>query len=872
MNEVIREFLIETHENLAQLDLDLVTLEKEPTERETLARVFRTLHTVKGTAGFLGLQKLQAVAHTAENLLSRLRDGALTFNPEIATPLLAVVDAVRQMLAHVENSETDGDGDYSALIQTLERLRKEGSGVSLQGSGVRGQGSGRKDEGREARDEKKTVSDDRSGEGQQTRDERGDKEPLPSPLPKEPVPSRLPSSPSPLDPSPSPLSPDPRPLTPDPSSQSAVSDSTIRVDVGLLDKLMTLVGELVLARNQIMQSSTGQEDTTLLGRVQRLNLLTSELQAGVMKTRMQPISNIWSKFPRVVRDLALACGKQVRLEMEGQETELDKTLIEAIRDPLTHLVRNAVDHGIEPPAERLARGKPAEGRLALHAFHEGGKVIIEIADDGGGIDPQRVRAKAIQAKLVSAEQAERLNDRELVNLIFLPGFSTADKVTQFSGRGVGMDVVRTNIEKIGGMVTIDSRAGHGARVKMKIPLTLAIIPALTVTSNGDRYAIPQVSLLELVRLEGEQAQRGIEWIHGAPVYRLRGNLLPLVYLKSELEDEGRGVRGEEGGVRGEGSGVRKESGDESKARESSRAPDPSPLTPNSVINIVILQADDRQFGLVVDIIHDTEEIVVKPLQKQLKGISVFSGATIMGDGKVALILDVLGLAQKANVVSGVRERALTEKPASVSEPGADRQTVLLFATREGGRMAIPLSLVARLEEFPRSALERVGSQAVVQYRDEILPLIPVSQVLRQARRDSEEQERGASRSKRRATSRSSSLASQDPQDESVQVVVISGKDQHVGLVVDRILDIAEETFISRSPAHRPGVLFTAVIQGRVTEFLDVNCIVRSIDPEFLEPNEGPGVRGEGRGVRDEGSAAKSQGSLAPRRSPLAPHS
>ena len=315
---------------------------------------------------------------------------------------------------------------------------------------------------------------------------------------------------------------------------SAVSDSSIRVDVGLLDKLMTLVGELVLARNQVMQFSTSQENPAFLGTVQRLNLLTTELQAGVMKTRMQPISNIWSKFPRVVRDLAVACGKQARLEMEGQETELDKTIIEAIRDPLTHLVRNAIDHGIETPAERLARGKPAEGRLALHAFHEGGKVIIEIADDGGGIDPQRVRAKAIQANLLTPEQADRMNDRELVNLVFLAGFSTADKVTQFSGRGVGMDVVRTNVEKIGGSVAIESRPGQGTTVKMKIPLTLAIIPALTITSAGDRYAIPQVSLLELVRLEGEQAQRGIELIHQAPVYRLRGNLLPLVYLSNQL--------------------------------------------------------------------------------------------------------------------------------------------------------------------------------------------------------------------------------------------------------------------------------------------------------------------------------------------------
>jgi two-component system, chemotaxis family, sensor kinase CheA len=317
---------------------------------------------------------------------------------------------------------------------------------------------------------------------------------------------------------------------------------------------------------------------------------------------MQPVGNVLGKFPRLVRDLSVACGKQVRLDMDGQETELDRTIIEAIRDPLTHMVRNAVDHGIEPPAERAARGKPAEGRLHLHAFHEGGKVVIEIGDDGGGIDPQRVRDKAVQAGLIAPEQADRMSDRELVNLVFLPGFSTADRVTQFSGRGVGMDVVRTNIEKIGGTVDVDSRPGRGTTVRMKIPLTLAIIPALTVTTGGDRYAIPQVSLLELVRLEGEQVRKGIEWAHGVPVYRLRGNLLPLVYLARELR------------VESAGSG--------------------------EAVHIVVLQADDRQFGLVVDGIHDTEEIVVKPLQKQLKGVAAFSGATIMGDGRVALILDV----------------------------------------------------------------------------------------------------------------------------------------------------------------------------------------------------------------------------------------
>jgi two-component system chemotaxis sensor kinase CheA len=765
MNEVIREFLIETNENLAQLDVDLVTLEKDPTERETLARVFRTLHTVKGTAGFLGLQKLQAVAHSAESLLSRLREGELVFNAEIAGALLTVVDAVRQMLRAVEASETDGGGDFSALIETLERLHAAVAGLPTPVF-ARAQ-------------EPPNASPALDG--------------IPTIAPRlSVVASSL-------------VMAEPTLHEMAESRAPAVSDSSIRVDVGLLDKLMNLVGELVLARNQIIQFSASQENRPFLSTVQRLNLLTTELQAGVMKTRMQPIGTIWSRFPRVVRDLALACGKQVRIDLDGQETELDKTIIEAIRDPLTHLVRNAVDHGIEPPAERLTRGKDAEGRLALHAFHEGGKVIIEIADDGAGIDPERIRSKAIKAKLVTPEQADRLNERDLVNLIFLSGFSTTDQVTQFSGRGVGMDVVRTNIERIGGSVTIDSCPGRGATIRMKIPLTLAIIPALTISSAGERYAIPQVSLLELVRLEGEQAQRGIEQIQGAPVYRLRGNLLPLVYLNRQLRADA-----------GEASST--------SAKERGPADEPSG-THVPPINIVVLQADDRRFGLVVDAIHDAEEIVVKPLQKQLKGLSAYAGATIMGDGRVALILDVLGLAQKANVASGVRERALTEKPTSTVEPAGDRQTVLLFGTHDGGRMAIPLSQVARLEEFSRSCVERVGPQDVVQYRDEILPLIHVSRVFGHSKN-------GWPGSRPRTDD---SPAISDS--ETLQVVIYSGPDRRVGLVVDRILDIVEETLASRSEAHRRGVKFTAVLQGRVTEFLDMERILGSVDPDLVEPRQ-----------------------------------
>ena len=401
--------------------------------------------------------------------------------------------------------------------------------------------------------------------------------------------------------------------------------------------------------------------------MQRLNLLTTELQASVMKTRMQPIGNVLSKFPRIVRDLSLACGKKVRFEMDGQDTELDKTLIEAIRDPLTHMVRNAIDHGIEPPdvrkVARQAGGRAAaDGRLSRRG-------------QGDHRDHRRRRrhrrgqacgTRRSSAKLISPEVAARMSRQELLRLIFLPGFSTADRVTQFSGRGVGMDVVRTNIEKIGGTVDIESTPGQGTTIRTKIPLTLAIIPALIIVSGGERYAIPQVSLLELVRLDPEQAQRGIERMHGAPVYRLRGALLPLVFLDEQLQLEATRVATDD-------------------------------------LNIVVLQADDRPFGLVVDAIRDTEEIVVKPLQKQLKGISVFAGAAIMGDGRVALVLDVVGLAQRASVISGAMSHVGERGGGRGSPAGRPQaQSLLLFAPTAGGQMAIPLSLVARLEEFPRS--------------------------------------------------------------------------------------------------------------------------------------------------------------------------
>src|SRR5579862_5722708 len=805
-SDIVQDFLVESYENLDRLDRDLVGLEKNPEDRDALAGVFRTIHTIKGTCGFLGFNKLEKVAHVGENLLTRLRDGQLTLNPEITTALLGMVDAVRQMLKEIKSTGLDGEEDYPALRETLTRLQT----LPVAGAGVAP-----------------------SAEPVLAAAKPPASLPSVSPTPKESSPPAL-EAPPPAPPvSTSPEKKDDSLRKPSRGKiggllvergvvQSAditraleaqehgdrrrlgeilvslglakmedvmaaqqtleaklrdAAPESVRVGVNLLDKLMTLVGELVLARNQLMQLTSSLEETDLQAVSERMNLIATELQEEVMKTRMQPIGNIWGQFPRTVRDVALGCGKEVAIEMEGKETELDKTIIEAIKDPLTHLVRNSVDHGIELPEDRVKAGKARSGRLILRAFHEGGQVNIEISDDGAGLNVERIRKKAIERAVINPEQALRMSEREIFNLIFLPGFSTAEKVTNVSGRGVGMDVVKTNVEKIGGTVDIQSVRGQGTTVRVKIPLTLAIIPALVVTCGGDRYAIPQVSLLELVRLEAEQARTGIEMVHGVPVHRLRGRLLPLVYLNRELH----------------------------LVDETSTA-----AQQDSAVNIVVLQADERQFGLVVDGINDTEEIVVKPLRKQLKTVKTFAGSSIMGDGKVALILDVLGLAQRASVVGETHDRALVEKAVQASAGGAEKQTFLLFSGQGDSRMAIPLSTLARLEEFPVAQVEMSGRQWVTQYRGQILPLVRLNVVLEERR------------------ARLRSLPALPAADSGpIQVLVLNHEDRSFGLVVDRILDIVEDRAEMKSPATRPCVLYSVVIGERVTELLDIPAILKA---------------------------------------------
>ncbi len=832
MEDVLKEFLVESYENLDQLDQDFVTLEEAPDNLEILAGIFRTIHTIKGTSGFFGFSKLESVAHKGENLLSLLREGKKRLTAEITSALLSMVDAVRTILGHIEEDGCEGDADYSTLIDHLMELteRPQDDGAAVAAPVAKAEEpvvAAPTPEAAAAPQPEESVEEEADDEEEAA--EAAEELAPPVQLDESAVAAlaeAIKAQPE--------LEPDqmgsllvkeglareedvekalaqqaegdprhigeilvdqakvqPAQVKEKLNEQSqvrsrtttSVADTTLRVDVNHLDKLMTLAGELVLIRNQVMQYSDKIQDNTYNAVFQRLNLITTELQEGVMKTRMQPIGNVWNKFPRVIRDLSMSCGKKVRLEMEGKDTELDKTLLEAIKDPLTHIVRNSVDHGIESPEVRRANGKPEEGVVKLLAYHEGGQVNVEILDDGGGIDAEAVRRKAIDRGLVTPEYAERMSDHELVNMVFLPGFSTAKQVTNVSGRGVGMDVVKTNIEKIGGMVDLSSRAGNGTRLKIKIPLTLAIIPALVVRCAGMRFAMPQAALLELVRLEGEQANN-IETINGAPVYRLRGKLLPLVFLDKELN-------------------IFQEHGDTKKT-----------------LNIVVLQADDRQFGLVVDEVIDTEEIVVKPLGSTLKNIPTFAGATIMGDGSVALIIDVLGLAQRSHVVSDISAKVRADAQAHAAEVADDSETLLLFRVGHN-RMAIALDQVDRLEEFEVSKVEHTGDGDVIQYREKILPLLKPSEILPERRGHGEIPPNETGERRQGAVAGNTEKV----RGNMLQVVVYSTEGRSYGIVVDEILDIAEENVTIKRDATRAGVLGVIVVQDRITELLDIETVI-----------------------------------------------
>ncbi|GAA0483233.1 ATPase [Paractinoplanes deccanensis] len=786
LGEIVGEFLMESHENLDQIDRDLVDLEQEPNSRDLISRIFRAIHTIKGTSGFLAFTRLETLAHAGESLLSKLRDGVMPVTPSTITTLLATIDGVRSILASIEENSNEGDVDIESIIAQVHAQMNAGDAPAAVAPAAPAAPAAEASEGAEAAAEPAAEAEAEAEAPEPIAEKPTRPAPEPVENQRKPVGEILveAGAAQPADVSSAlqqQIEGDERKLgtilldegkaqpaavneaLQQQAPKRSIADSAIRVDVDLLDTLMNMVGELVLARNQLVRGVMEIGDATLVRSAQRLGMITSELQEGIMKTRMQPIEHIWSKLPRVVRDLSNSLGKKVELVMEGKETELDRSLLEAVKDPLTHLVRNAVDHGIEDPERRTAAGKTPEGTLTLRAYHEGGHVAVEVADDGAGLNVERIAQKAVENGLLRAEQIPNMDKRDIMAMVFQPGFSTAAKVTNVSGRGVGMDVVKTNIENIGGAVSVDSTPGEGTVWRLTIPLTLAIIQALTVDCGDQRYVVPQVAVLELVFIDGQSTK--IEYASGAPVYRLRGKLLPLVRLDKALGFE---VGGDQG------------------------------------VYIMVLQADGRRFGLVVDRVLNTEEVVVKALNSRLKDIGLYAGATILGDGKVGLILDVSSLARRSHLAADA-ERSNMEASARAAAAAGSGERLLVTAVGER-RVAIPLDTVTRLEEFPRERIEHAGSREVVQYRGEILPLVRLSHLL------------GA--------------YGEEPEGETVSVVVYSEGGRSVALVVDRIVDIAENSTTARRDAEEDGLVGTAVIQQRVTELLDVRRAILAADPNF----------------------------------------
>src|SRR5580704_3522681 len=702
MDELLRDFLTETGESLDRVDAELVRFEQDPNNGKILGNIFRLVHTIKGTCGFLALSRLERLTHAAETLMGRFRDG-MPVTADAVTLILSTLDRVKSILDGIETLEHEPEGDDSDLIGRL---------------------------------------------GAMARGEQVPREQMPPPA----------AAPSPggkdLN-SPAADAAEKRAEAPEKAASEAadkLANHSIRVSVDTLDYLMTTVSELVLTRNQLLEIVRRHEDSDFKVPLQRLSSVTAELQEGVMKTRMQPIGNAWQKLPRVVRDLCAELGKDIELTMRGADTELDRQVLDLVKDPLTHLVRNCADHGIESPAERIAAGKPAKGTIRLSAWHEGGHIIIEISDDGRGLDLAGIKAKVVEKGFASEAQLAAKSEAEICNYIFAPGFTTAAKVTSISGRGVGMDVVRSNIEQIGGTVDLKSVSGAGTTFTIKIPLTLAIVSALIVEAGGERFAIPQLAVLELVRA-GNNGEHRIEHIKDAPVLRLRNKLLPLVRLKEVFR---LGACDNENGF------------------------------------VVVTQVGSQVFGVVVDGVFHTEEIVIKPMSSKLRHIPVFSGTTILGDGSVIMIIDPNGVAQALGRAAAAAARAENSELQSREEE-SDEDTVSLLVFRAGSQQpkAVPLSLVTRLEEIDCRKIEISDGRHLVQYRNQLMPLLRI---------DAE-----------------TSLKQEGAQ----PILVFSDQGRSMGLVADEIIDIVEERLNIEVSSDRPGVVGYAVIKGATTEIIDV---------------------------------------------------
>jgi two-component system chemotaxis sensor kinase CheA len=754
-DQILDEFLLEAGEIFDQLDIDFVQLEQTPEDKKLLGNIFRAMHTLKGSSGFFAFHRLEKVAHAGESLLSKLRDGVFTLNEEMTDILLETSDRLRAIVDGVQKQRREPEGDDSALIQNLKFLTDGGSGIT-----------------------KSAPAPSTPSAPPAASAVEAVIEPAPQVLPEKILEAGIAD-----------LEQDILGVVKEVSIDAAVNEAEsskelaapVKVSVELLDKLMNLVSEMVLARNRLLSFARTSGDLAFNNTVRRIDTVTLELQERMMKTRMQPISQVWSKFPRLVRDIAQDCGKKVELVQIGAETELDRTLLEGIRDPLVHIIRNSVDHGIELPAERIAKGKPELGTVKLRAFHENGMVVIEIADDGAGINIPLVKQKAIQLGLVTPERAAKLTEREIIDFIYLPGFSTKAEITNLSGRGVGMDVVRTNIQEIGGTVDIATSA-QGTRLRLSIPLTLAIMPAVFVRCKQYSYAIPQVNVIEMLRYEPREGVPGVEDFYGVPVFRLRDKLIPLVFLNYELKVD-----------------------------------DVMPPV-DQTLNIVIVQAAGIRFGLVVDEVLYMQEVVVKSVGPLLKGTPVYSGSTILGDGRVALIFDINAIAVRSGIISKLADNQFEQDISAALGANNDSQQMLMFDLLGLERMVIPLETVDRLEMISASRIDRRGNEAVVLYGNKIMRLISLAHYVEGATQKS--------------------LYG----DETVPVIVHYHHGQPVGFIVKKVHNIVNvpTQVVMVSPPQR-GIMGSVIVNDSVMSILNVQEV---LNMSGLGPHQEAGLAGD----------------------------
>ncbi|WP_298356077.1 chemotaxis protein CheW [Rhodoblastus sp.] len=652
MDEMLKEFLAESAEQIEAASAQIVAFERDPGDAGLIASIFRLVHTIKGTCGFLGLARLQRLTHAAENLIGALREGAEA-TPEVVSAILDAVDGVKALLAELEEKGVEGEGDDDDMVALLEarvaECRRAQEEAPL--AGVR---------------ERASTSECAP---------EADME-----LEPEPAPAAAPAAPQ-SGAGAAPMGALAAARGAEPAQGKRAE--TIRINIKTLERIMQLVSELVLTRNQLMEITRHRSDEALKSPLQRLSAMTSDLQDAVMRARMQPVERVFANLPRMIRDLATDLNKKINLVTDGGGAELDRQLIELIRDPLTHLVRNCADHGLEPPDERVRLGKPAAGTVRVAASHEAGQITIEISDDGRGLDKARIKDKALKLGLASEQQFERMTDEEIYRFIFAPGFSTAEKVTNVSGRGVGMDVVRENIQAIGGSVALSSTPGRGTRFALKIPLTLAIAPALIVEAHGQRFALPQHSVVEAVGVTG--GEHRIEFVQGAKILQLREAVLPIGSLAELLH----------------------------LAPPEARAAEPEQLA-------VIMRVGAQSFGITVDAVTDVQEIVVKPMGGSLQHLAAFSGHTILGDGSVVLILDPNGL-REALGLTPARETAASE--AERARDGADKTRLIYFRAGSGVDKVLPLSNVARIETVSSEKIEHSNGMMLIQHQGRLMPIV-----------------------------------------------------------------------------------------------------------------------------------------------------